>query len=106
MNDDLISRQALRQAMYHEAFEKDSDYQKWDSGCWIRYKLFERVVDAMPSAKPEIVRCKDCKYHEDGEPGRIYCGKVLDGWESEDFFCKRGERSEDNGCFNQPTSGN
>lgn len=49
--DDLISRQQLRAAMYHEAFEKDSDLQKWDNGCWIRYKLFENVIDNLPSAQ-------------------------------------------------------
>ena len=50
---DLIDRQALRKAMYHEAMETYSYDQKWDSGCWIRYKMFERVIDSMPSAQPE-----------------------------------------------------
>jgi len=50
---DLIDRQELRKAMYHEAFETDSDEQMWDSGCWIRYKMFERILDSMPSAQPE-----------------------------------------------------
>ena len=36
--------------MYEEAFEKDSDMQKWDSGCWIRYKLFENCLEAVPAA--------------------------------------------------------
>lgn len=48
---DLISRQALRDAMYHEAFETDTEMQRWDSGCWIRYKLFENVIDSLPSAE-------------------------------------------------------
>lgn len=51
--DDLISRQALKQAMYHEAFEADTEMQKWDGGCWIRYKLFEKIVDILPSVQPE-----------------------------------------------------
>lgn len=55
---DLISRQALQDAMYHEAFETDSDMQKWDSGCWIRYKMFENVVEALPSAQPEPIKGK------------------------------------------------
>ena len=29
----LIDADALREAMYHEAFETDTDLQKWDSGC-------------------------------------------------------------------------
>lgn len=55
---DLIDREALRAAMYEAAFETDSDEQKWDSGCWIRYKMFERVVDSLPSVpaseEPEV----------------------------------------------------
>ena len=39
----------LSKEMYEEAFEKDSDLQRWDSGCWIRYKLFENVLDAQPT---------------------------------------------------------
>ena len=42
----------LRRAMYHEAFETDSPMQKWDSGCWIRYKLFERMEEAAPTIIP------------------------------------------------------
>lgn len=49
MKKDLISRQKLRMALYHEAFELDSDEQRWDGGCWIRYKMFERVVESMPT---------------------------------------------------------
>ena len=53
---EYINRQALRDAMYHEAFETDSDLQKWDSGCWIRYKMFENVMDRLPSADVQPVR--------------------------------------------------
>lgn len=50
----LIDADALRKEMYHEAFETDSELQKWDSGCWIRWKMFENfiqkapIVDAVP----------------------------------------------------------
>lgn len=60
--DDLISRKAMREAMYHEAMEKDSNEQKWDGGCWIRYKMFERVIESLPSAEP-VIRCKDCEHN-------------------------------------------
>lgn len=45
----LIDADALRARMYHEAFETDSDMQRWESGCWIRYKLFERTEEAAPT---------------------------------------------------------
>lgn len=49
---DLIDRDALSREMYHEAFETDSALQKWDSGCWIRYKMFEKHRDAAPVVIP------------------------------------------------------
>jgi hypothetical protein len=52
----LIDADALRARMYHEAFENDTDMQKWDSGCWIRYKLFENCIDDMPTISPDEVR--------------------------------------------------
>ena len=56
--DDLISRQTMREAMYHEAMEKDSDEQRWDGGCWIRYKMFERVIESIPS-EPQWIPCSE-----------------------------------------------
>ena len=50
----LIDADALREKMYHEAFEKDSAMQKWDSGCWIRYKMFENAIDDSPTVEPEL----------------------------------------------------
>lgn len=49
---DLIDRDALSREMYHEAFETDSALQKWDSGCWIRYKMFEKHRDTAPVVIP------------------------------------------------------
>lgn len=48
----LIDADALRAKMYHEAFETDSPMQKWDGGCWIRYKMFERMEEAAPTIIP------------------------------------------------------
>lgn len=44
--------------MYHEVFEKDTDMQKWDSGCWVRYKLFENVLREQPTIES---RCETCE---------------------------------------------
>ena len=45
----LIDGDELDGVMYHEAFEKDTDLQKWDSGCWIRYKMFENKMADAPT---------------------------------------------------------
>lgn len=49
----LIDADTLSAKMYHEAFETDTDEQKWDSGCWIRYKMFERILAEQPTVQPE-----------------------------------------------------
>ena len=41
----LIDAYELSRKMYEEAFIKDSDFQRWDSGCWIRYKMFENALN-------------------------------------------------------------
>ena len=48
----LIDADELWKSMYHEAFETDSPMQKWDSGCWIRYKIFEQQEEAAPTIIP------------------------------------------------------
>ena len=57
----LIDADALNDSMYHEAFETDSELQKWDSGCWIRYKMFENHLDMAPTADAVPVVCGEWK---------------------------------------------
>lgn len=68
----LIDADALRELMYHEAFEKDTDMQKWDGGCWIRYKMFENAIENAPTIEAEpvkhghwILRKADSGFHTD-----------------------------------------
>lgn len=94
---DLISKSALGAAMYHEAFETDSKMQKWDSGCWIRYKMFENVLASAPTIDAvEVVRCKECKWWDtDGyKDGYGECPNVFHETTA-DWFCADGERSEE-----------
>lgn len=64
----IISADALYDAMYHEAFENDASYDeknpmaKWDSGLWIRYKMFENCLDNAPP-----IETKQVKYFDDDE---------------------------------------
>ena len=43
----------VSRAMYHQCFECDNseDMQKWDSGNWFRYKLFENVIEQLKEQK-------------------------------------------------------
>ena len=61
----LIDADELQKTMYFESFCVDSDMQRWDSGCWIRYKLFESVLDSIPTIDAEPVRHGKWVYVED-----------------------------------------
>ena len=92
----LIDADALRDAMYHEAFEMESDMQKWESGCWIRYKMFEKHIEAAPTidAVP-VVRCKDCEHNMvESDSGIVIC-EIDMGLHPLNGFCSRGERGEE-----------
>lgn len=52
---EYIDKEKFIQAMYQEAFVKDTNLQKWDSGCWIRYKLFEDVIGKFHAADVQPV---------------------------------------------------
>lgn len=60
-----IDAEKFEKEMYHEAFvETNSDMQKWDSGCWIRYKMFENCIAQQPTADVvKVVRCTECAMH-------------------------------------------
>lgn len=66
----LIDADALRAQMYHEAFETDTDMQRWDSGCWIRYKMFENAIDNAPTIEPQRMRGRWTIY---GGKNGVYC---------------------------------
>lgn len=70
----LIDVDVLRERMYHDAFETDSDMQKWDSGCWIRYKMFENALEETPTVDAEPVKQERCEFCKDG---KTFLGAVL-----------------------------
>jgi len=94
---EYISRETLRDLMYTEAFERDTGLQRWDSGLWIRYKLFENCLEAIPAADVVEVRhgrwehlnwgfdydrCTECGYEHRYSDVFNYCpscGAKMDG---------------------------
>ena len=50
-------------------------------------------LSMLPSAQPEIIRCKDCKYRDDDDfcTGRGYPNVLV----PDDGFCDKGERRTD-----------
>ena len=92
----MIDEDALKDAMYTETMLKDTDMQRWDSGCWIRYKLFENVLREQPTidAVP-VIRCKDCKFLRlTGTVWKCQNRLVMMLCEPNDY-CSRAERKEE-----------
>jgi hypothetical protein len=85
--DSLISRQAAIDALCSEC-----------QGRCIPCKYYPcsevKAINALPSAQPEIVRCKDCKYGEQDEVGRWFCSDLgcQIGNEDGSGFCADAER--------------
>ena len=50
------------------------------------------VIASLPES---IVRCKDCRFHENEEIGMVYCPTVVGGWVEDNWFCKGGEREDE-----------
>jgi len=64
-----------------------------------KYDLRELLadIDSLPSAEPEIVRCKDCKYGEQDEVERWFCRSLgcQIGNEDGSGYCADAERRTD-----------
>ena len=39
----------------------------------------------------ELVRCKDCRWHEREQPGMVYCPNTVGNWVEDDWYCADGE---------------
>ena len=99
--DDLISRQAAIDALM--VWEEES---KWDEECLEhRGEPFltapSDVVEQLPSAQPEIVRCRECKRwntvldRNKAEYGLCQNRSQLEATKA-DFYCANGERRSEN----------
>ena len=91
---DLISRQALLDKF--EPWLKVKDYNDGELNM-LKAILYE--IRFMPSAQPEIIQCKDCKYWDttwqnDYAPNYHYC-PMIDGTRRNDFYCAYAERKEE-----------
>ena len=47
------------------------------------------TVDAV-----EVVRCRECKYHEEEGIEMVYCPNMIGGWVENEWFCANGKRKE------------
>lgn len=99
--DDLISRQQAidkinerqRKLIYCFGFENDM-VKIMD--------IAKSIITIMPSAQPEIIHCKDCKWYGRADKRRFYRGmdclqKRIDTIVPDRDFCSKAERREQDG---------
>lgn len=85
---DLIDRQAAIDALGEEPLVwNDGEDELAERDQWRRDA---NAIKALPSAQPEIIRCKDCKYRDADDfcTGRGYPNVLV----PDDGFCDKGER--------------
>ena len=80
--DELISRQAAI-----DELDKGAWGVEWDK------TLAKTMIESLPSAQPEIIRCKDCRYYQDNNDGYPHINCKWDANETPDAddFCSGAE---------------
>lgn len=108
--DDLISRQDAidivqgyaEQLQRYIGMPNDSEVYAYARRLLLS---IDRYIKALPSAQPEIIRCKDCKYWQDQEDGVVevpICARPENKFDKhpmimiigKDGFCSFAERRE------------
>ena len=90
--NDLISRQAAIDYFVTNVGFHDEDGYPIEDECELR-EIWTGYFDGIPSAQPEIIRCKDCKYNATSKkclnPNSFFLVPA------DDDFCRFAERRED-----------
>ena len=87
---DLISRQAAIDYFVLNVGFHDEDGYPIEDADELR-KIWTEYFDGIPSAQPEIIRCKDCK-HFAGEGMYCSCDIIV---QFDHFYCYHAERRQD-----------
>ena len=71
-----------------DGYESDDDYKR---------ECITELINGVPSAQPEIIRCKDCRYYQDNNDGYPHINCKWDANETPDAddFCSGAERRTD-----------
>lgn len=85
--DDYIERQAAIDAMSESLKRVFPEHRQ----------IAEKCLNALPSAQPKIIRCKDCIHHAYDEIFSCYwCEHPgMAGEVKPDFYCAYGEKGEE-----------
>lgn len=91
-NNDTISRQAAIDALADYIHNVDKVYSTGHLSMSDCEDAARSVIEGLPSAQPEIIRCKDCKWWDKYGENHGYCMRVRRWGE---YFCADAERREE-----------
>lgn len=76
----LIDADALDKVMYNKSFETDDGRQKWNSGFWIRYKIYEEAIREAPEVDAIPIDWIKKWMEEDDSSIKFYIHLMLLSW--------------------------
>lgn len=84
MDDTIYRQDAIEAINSHFGFNIEEEYGS----------AVQEVINGLPSAQPEIIHCKDCKWREDQNGSRAWlpCRALI---VPDDFYCARAKRREE-----------
>ena len=91
---DYINREDALKALTKSALDRYSLSHKYDIYINALIDASDAIKSIHPADVREIIRCKDCKWHEIYEPGMVYCPNIVGGWIQDDFYCACGARMD------------
>lgn len=92
-NEDLISRKAAVDYCYqliNVEHQQGSDEMNYGHERVNQTETILHHLEIMPSAQPEIIRCKECVYADD-----FYHCDYMSTWNDGECFCSYGKRRTD-----------
>lgn len=102
MNNDLISRQAVIEAICTwDKFGVDERGRvvRWHEGLepYVHLRDVVMAIEKLPSAQPEIIRCGECKHRYTEGENVVYnvCELNHNKVQPDDWFCAEAERRTD-----------
>lgn len=88
--EDTISRQAAIDRINKQREHLQPDIYPQDKIGDAAYRICAEFIERLPSAQPEVIRCKDCKWKQGAE-----CVRFADVRPFPSDFCSRAERREE-----------
>lgn len=90
MNNDLISREALKEQI-NDVVAKDGD--DFSNDLLVGLDMAFQIIDNAPTVEERPIRCKDCKHTVLSEDGKtlICCLTMKVGTVRPNFYCGNGE---------------